>query len=115
MVGFLDTLCGPRASELKVKDMDKYSFDPRRLLILITNIMMRVWRQEGGRRDEEGFMVSLATHPDFSQAAMNKCAAVLQKQQLLDPQTLVDYTRFLQQVGGLALIHPHTATKLDWL
>ena len=46
MVGFLDALCGPSASQLKVKDMDKYAFDPKRLLVQITTIVLRVWKQD---------------------------------------------------------------------
>ena len=46
MVGFLDALCGPSASQLRVKDMDKYAFDPKRLLVHITTIVLRVWKQD---------------------------------------------------------------------
>ena len=75
MVGFLDALCGPSASQLKVKDMDKYAFDPKRLLVQITTIVLRVWKQDksGSTGGEESFTVSLATHPDYSQATMTKC------------------------------------------
>ena len=54
MLGFLDTLCGSRASELKVKDMEKYAFDPRRLLVQITSILLRVWQQDRGNRYVDG-------------------------------------------------------------
>lgn len=102
MIGFLETLCGPRASELKVKDMEKYAFDPRRLLVQITTVLVRVWQQDRGNREREGFIVSLALHPDFSQETMGRCATVLQKQKLLDAQLLTDYTCFLQEVGSIS-------------
>ena len=101
MVGFLDALCGPSASQLRVKDMDKYAFDPKRLLVHITTIVLRVWKQDqrpttppspspssgggGGSGSGRGlggadcFTVSLATHPDYSVATMSKCGSVLQK------------------------------------
>ena len=101
MLGFLDTLCGRKASELKVKDMEKYAFDPKRLLVQISMVLLRVWQQDQGNRDAEGFLVSLATHPDFSSATMSKCASVLQRQQLVDPEMLTNYTCFMQEVGGL--------------
>ena len=107
MVGFLDTLCGPSASQLKVKDMDKYAFDPKRLLVQITTIVLRVWKQEepslssgdhdgGGGKDS--FTLSMATHPDYSQATMAKCSSVLQKQMLGDPGFLSDFTNFVKEV-----------------
>ena len=100
MVGFLDALCGPSASQLKVKDMDKYAFDPKRLLVQITTIVLRVWKQDksGSTGGEESFTVSLATHPDYSQATMTKCGSVLQKQMLGDPGFLGDFTNFIKQV-----------------
>ncbi len=98
MLGFLDTLCGPRAAELKVKDMNKYAFDPRRLLTMIMTIMLQVWRQERGTREKEGFAVSLALHPDFSEAVMTKCSTVLHRQQLLNPQLMNEHGEFMKQV-----------------
>jgi len=98
MLGFLDTLCGSRASELKVKDMEKYAFDPRRLLYQISMVLLRVWQQDRGKREKDGFLVALATHPDFSQATLGKCASVLQKQKLVDPNFLTDYTCFMQEI-----------------
>lgn len=104
MLGFLDTLCGSRASELKVKDMEKYAFDPRRLLYQISMVLLRVWQQDRGKREKDGFLVALATHPDFSQATLGKCASVLQKQKLVDPNFLTDYTCFMQEVPLLNFI-----------
>ena len=126
MVGFLDALCGPSASQLKVKDMDKYAFDPKRLLVQITTIVLRVWKQDqqpstppsppspssggggggggGGSGSGRGlsgadsFTVSLATHPDYSAATMTKCGSVLQKQMLGDPAFLSDFNNFVKQV-----------------
>lgn len=123
MVGFLDVLCGPSASQLKVKDMDKYAFDPKRLLVQITTIVLRVWKQDkqptletapppsppssrsgGGSGSGRGlggadsFTVSMATHPDYSAATMIKCGSVLQKQMLGDPAFLSDFNNFVKQV-----------------
>ena len=124
MVGFLDALCGPSASQLKVKDMDKYAFDPKRLLVQITTIVLRVWKQdqpttEGttppsspmsssgggggsgigrGLGGADSFTVSLATHPDYSPSTMTKCGSVLQKQMLGDPAFLSDFNNFVKQV-----------------
>lgn len=121
MVGFLDALCGPSASQLKVKDMDKYAFDPKRLLVQITTIVLRVWKQDQqptpeaapssspsstsgvsgsgrGLGGADSFTVSLASHPDYSAATMTKCGSVLQKQMLGDPAFLSDFNDFVKQV-----------------
>ena len=112
MLGFLDTLCGRKASELKVKDMEKYAFDPKRLLVQISMVLLRVWQQDQGNRDAQGFLVSLAAHPDFSSATMSKCGSVLQRQQLVDPEMLSNYTCFMQEVGDLLLLLPPPPSSL---
>lgn len=96
MLGFLDVLCGPRASELKVKDMEKYSFYPRKLVSQITSIIVRVWHQDSASKPEEGFVFSLATHPDFSPGTMTKCGSVLQ--QTSDSTLSADFAAFMGQV-----------------
>ena len=98
MLGFLDVLCGPRASELKVKDMEKYSFYPRKLVSQITSIIVRVWHQDSASKPEEGFVFSLATHPDFSHGTMAKCGSVLQ--QTSDSTLSADFAAFMGQVGS---------------
>ena len=131
MVGFLDALCGPSASQLKVKDMDKYAFDPKRLLVQITTIVLRVWKQDqqqqptpasprsGGSGSGHGlgrgdsFTVSLATHPDYSPATMTKCGSVLQKQMLGDPGFLSDFNNFVKQVCTIRSVILSLAT-IDW-
>ena len=118
MIGFLDALCGPSASQLKVKDKDKYAFDPKRLLVQTTTIVLRVWKQDhprvtngggsplstspaggGTTTGKDSFTVSLSNHPDYSQTTMTKCASVLQKQMLGDPTLMADFTDFIKQVN----------------
>ena len=100
-LGFLDTLCGPRASELKVKDMDKYAFHPRQLVAHISSVLLHVWRQDkqAGPPAPDSFTLSMAMHPDLSLPTLGKCVSVLQKQQLLDAAALADFSGFTQEVG----------------
>ena len=113
MLGFLDALCGPKASELKVKDMEKYAFDPRRLLVQIASIMIRVWKQDKTSTAEssETFLMSLATHPDFENQTMSKCGSVLQKQVLSGSDVLGDYTSLMQQVCRDVAMTSNTSTS----
>ena len=104
MLGFLDTLCGPKASELNVKDKEKYAFDPKKLLAQIASIVLRVWTQDKRRVDagKEGFAISFATHPDYPEGAVGRWASVLRRHGLLDPRSLQEYGQFMEEVreGG---------------
>lgn len=103
MIGFLDTLCGAKASDLNVKDKDKYNFDPKKLLAQIASIILRVWTQESKNSTggTERFLISFGTHPEFSQPVIDRWSNVLQKHNLLDPRSQKDYGFFLEEVGFL--------------
>lgn len=117
MLGFIHTLCGPKASELNVKDKEKYNFDPKKLLAQIASIILRVWTQEcrqnssGGRGEEaaggggsQGFLVSFGTHPEYSQGVIDKWSNVLRRHNLLDPAGQKDYTHFIEEVKRLSIL-----------
>lgn len=101
MLGFLNTLCGPNASNLKVKDMDKYTFDPTRLVLQISSILVRVWIQDAAHNADsvasQGFVGCLATHPDFSEATMTKCATVL-RMSSMGKAELTKFANLLEKV-----------------
>ena len=108
MTGFLQTLCGPTASELNVKDKDKYNFDPKKLLAQIASIILRSWTQECKQAvgvSGEGFLMSFGTHPEFSQGVIERWASVLRKHSLLDPRGLQNYEYFLEEVEKF--VHDH--------
>ena len=95
MLGFLNTLCGFKASELNVKDKEKYNFDPKKLLSQIAFIILRVWAQEGSSKE---FVISFATHPEYSEPAIGRWSGVLQRHGLLDPRSQQQYSNFLAEV-----------------
>ena len=110
MVGFLNTLCGPKAADLNVKDKDKYNFDPKKLLAQIASIILRVYTQEckkspGGPPGEE-FLISFGTHPEYSQGVIEKWANVLKRHNLLDPRSQAEYSCFMEEVGTHVIIVP---------
>ena len=102
MLGFLEVLCGSKASELNVKDKEKYNFDPKKLLSQIAAIILRVWRQECRQKEAisptEGFLVSFSTHPDFLQAVVDRWSNVLSRHSLLDSPGQNNYSAFLEEV-----------------
>ena len=116
LLGFLNTLCGPNASNLKVKDMDRYAFDPTRLVLQISSVLVQAWGHDCTQRGEgegEGrsFVECLAAHPDLSMATMNKCVSVL-RNSTIGETTLVKFVQLLEKVrralgySGLPLIQP---------
>jgi len=101
-LGFLNALCGTKASNLNVKDKEKYAFDPVKLISSIASILIRVYEQDGkGSSSDSGesFATCMASHPDFSEAAMSKCLSVLQKS-TSSVMLWTSFETFVKQVGG---------------
>lgn len=102
MLGFLNTLCGPNASNLKVKDMEKYLFDPTHLVVQISSILVRVWVQDdrtcSAEEGGEGFLTCLAAHPDLSLATMAKCGHVLQMSSTGEARVLAGFTALTEKL-----------------
>ena len=76
MLGFLNSLCGPRAAELKVKDRETYNFNPRKLIETITTIVIRIWKQESNMATSD-FTTSMALHPEYSATTMYHVESLL--------------------------------------
>ena len=100
MMGFLDNLCGARQSDLKVKEPERFGFDPRRLVTDIASVMVHIWQVEklADHLPGDGFTSSLVVHPDYSRPAMAKVSSVLHRHQLCSPDILPGYDSFLQKV-----------------
>ena len=101
-MGFLNVLCGPRASDLKVNDMEQYNFNPRHLLSQITTVMVRIWKQDEHNRGSHGstntFTVALATSPEYSKETMAKVFSVIQRTKLISAQFIEEVACFLEDV-----------------
>lgn len=96
--GFLNLLCGPKASELKVKDMNKYSFEPYTLLTQLVNILLMICSQEAQPRARNGFVSSLALFPDYSRTTMEKVASVIQRRGSLSDDVLTQLKSLIEEV-----------------
>ena len=97
MLGFLNTLCGPNASNLKVRDMSKYAFDPTHLVQQISSILVRAWTHDCAGDGGEGFAECLAAHPDLSMTTMNKCVSVLRNSSIGEG-SIVKFVQLLEKV-----------------
>ncbi len=103
MVGFLNTLCGPNASNLKVKDMSRYAFDPTQLVLQISSVLVQAWEHDGAKGKEEGFAECLAMHPDLSMATMKKCVSVLRNSSIGEVM-LAKFLQLLDKVSARVLM-----------
>ena len=102
MLGFLNTLCGPNASNLKVQDMDKYSFDPTHLVLQISAILVRAWDQDHTHPEpSDGVVTCLSAHPDYSQVSMKKCTSVLQMSTVGTESIHQKFTKLIEKVRNL--------------
>ena len=99
-MGFLDTLCGARQSELKVKDPESLLFNPRVIVTQIVTVIVGIWalERERGEQPLDSFIVSLTNHPDYNAGVMNKVLSVIVKSQSCSPNIVTSYQGFLEQV-----------------
>ncbi|XP_041374880.1 uncharacterized protein LOC121387745 [Gigantopelta aegis] len=97
--GFLESLCGTKAKDFKVKDMDKYNFSPKKLLSHIVEIILRISVQEKSRKD--GYLFSMVTDVDFEIGNLEKALTVLSSQGLTDVDTVQQLSDLIKQLRVL--------------
>lgn len=97
IVGFLDSLCGRKCVDLKVQNMEKYSFDPRDLLVKILTSMVRM----ANASEEREFVKCLAHNPDYSRISVEKALHVVQRENLAPEHVIQDLRKLMQEVGSL--------------
>ncbi|XP_013383358.1 uncharacterized protein LOC106153808 isoform X1 [Lingula anatina] len=98
-IGFIEALCGSKSVEFKVKDMDKYSFNPRQLLSDVCQVLLRIAKEETFKT--EGFVHSLAMDPDYSPTAWAKTYTVLSEKGVGDDQMVEEFGELLTQIDKL--------------
>ncbi|XP_076441977.1 uncharacterized protein LOC143280995 isoform X2 [Babylonia areolata] len=101
--GFLDSLCGAKAKNFKVKDMAKYQFNPVELLSDIVNVMLRIAVEDVSRTD--GYLVSMVKDPDFELANLEKAQSVIVGKGFASEDTTNKLAQLMEQVRKLAAEH----------
>ena len=102
MCEFLESLCGPEASQLKVQDMDKYKFKPQEMLTNLCTILLRIWEVERMGDLLGGFLYCMASYPDYSHKAVSKAVYIISSHQLLPVKTVEELSNMLSQVNVCA-------------
>lgn len=106
--GFLESLCGAKAKDFKVKNMAKYDFNPGELLLTIVNIILRITLQDHSRHD--GYLVSMVRDPDFETANLEKAQSVISSKGLAGEDTVDQIAQLLEQLKKLASEEKVTST-----
>ena len=75
VLSLLETLCGPQSSQLKVADMDSYSFNPKSVVVQLASLLVYGWRLEGSVRSL--VIHSCVEYPEYTGSTMTKCVSVL--------------------------------------
>jgi len=94
---FLDHLVGPKSKQLKVKDHDKYHFQPRLLLSKLVEIYINFYKQdksflEAVIRDGRSFSISL----------FQKATRVVDKYKLISIEVKENWISFVNHLEKLA-------------
>lgn len=97
IIGFLDSLCGRKCMDLKVENMDRYSFDPRDLLVKILTVLVRM----SNASEEREFVKCLAANPDYSRLSVERALRVVQRENLAPDFVVEDLRRIVQEVSSL--------------
>ncbi|XP_067687796.1 uncharacterized protein [Haliotis asinina] len=97
--GFLESLCGAKAKDYKVKDFEKYNFSPQQLLLQITTILLRIAREVPASNDN--FLVNMATDTDFEASNLDKALSVISSKGLSEEDSLQQFQQLIQQLRQL--------------
>lgn len=93
----LEAIAGPKCSELKVKNPEKYSFNPKNLLINISKIFVNLSQEEefinAVSRDGRSFKIS----------TFNRATDILNKHHLVSPAFLSKFKQFAEQAESRKL------------
>ncbi|XP_073231634.1 ubiquitin conjugation factor E4 B-like [Porites lutea] len=100
IIGFLHSLCGRKCSDLKVQNMEKYSFDPRDLLVKILTVLVRM----ANASEDREFVKCLAANPDYSRLSIEKALCVVQRENLAADHVVQDLGKVMQEVQSLLVV-----------
>ncbi|XP_071101148.1 uncharacterized protein [Haliotis cracherodii] len=104
--GFLESLCGSKAKDYKVKDFEKYNFSPQQLLLQITTILLRIAREVSASKDN--FLVNMATDAEFDASNLDKALSVISSKGLAEEDSLQQFQHLIHQLRQL-----HEETRSD--
>ena len=103
-VHFLELLLGPKCEGLRVKEPEKYFFDPRKLLLAICEFTLRLdaasdalLAAQAAPDPGTGFAAWVAGEDDYSREVLEKAGGILTKHQLGDASHVTRLRAFIQK------------------
>jgi len=105
LIYFLGKLCGPQMSKLKVKNPEKYGFDPKQLLGKIAKILAHF-------AESPEMSKKMGADLDYDPLVMDKACQILSRIKVLDPQLEAKFQNFVKNTNQLK---PAAApAQADW-
>lgn len=87
----LQQLCGPKCSELKVRDPESFCFFPKRLLDHLTDIYLHL--------DCDGFMGAVAGDDrSYSHELFTECCIIMKRSQIKSHIRIREFEEFVEKV-----------------
>ena len=99
-VHFLELLLGPKCEGLKVKEPEKYKFDPKKLLLAICEFTLRLDAASDALQAAEpgtSFAAWVAGEDDYSREVLEKAGGILTKHQLGDASHVIKLRAFIHK------------------
>eukprot|EP00020_Sapocribrum_chincoteaguense_P000263 CAMPEP_0170752206 /NCGR_PEP_ID=MMETSP0437-20130122/11849_1 /TAXON_ID=0 /ORGANISM="Sexangularia sp." /LENGTH=1243 /DNA_ID=CAMNT_0011091269 /DNA_START=39 /DNA_END=3769 /DNA_ORIENTATION=- len=108
VVHYLDRLCGPHAKELKVRNMERYGFDPRGLLGKLASLICCV-------STNPSFTAAVFDDFDFTLSTLEKALQIVGREHLLAPEKDELFVSFVmaarEAVAASAPAHTSTSSS----
>jgi len=95
---FLDHLVGPKSKQLKVKDHDKYNFQPRLLLSKLVEIYINFYKQ-----DKTFLDAIIRDGRSFSISLFHKASRVVDKYKLISSEVKDNWISFVSHLEKLSI------------
>jgi ubiquitin conjugation factor E4 B len=94
---FMDHLVGPKSKQLKVKEKDKYNFQPRLLLSKLVEIYINLYKQ-----DKNFLEAVIRDGRSFSMDLFHKATHYLSKYTLVSAEVTQNWTSFIEHLEKLS-------------
>ncbi|KAK9823993.1 hypothetical protein WJX72_006841 [[Myrmecia] bisecta] len=105
-IHFIGLLVGPQCTGLKVQNPEKYSFDPKKLLLQVCEVMLRL-------AQSEAFVAAISADADYDEALMQNAHRVLVGKQLGQYEHAARLEQLIAQVAQLRGQGSSSATASD--
>lgn len=105
LIHFFDALCGPKCSNLKVQNPEKYNFHPKLLLMKIAKLTLCFTH-------DPQFILSMANDPDCSPEILKKALYFLSREHIIDTHSCTQFESFINSVNAQLIANDTDSTPV---